>query len=152
MGPRHRAREVALRVLFQIESSPTEWRSVLAYHLEEDGLAAEPAKFAEVLVGGVVVHLKEIDSRIAEASSNWRMDQIGALERAVLRLGCEELVWQRTEPVAVVIDEAIRLAKELAGPDAGRFVNGVLGRLARVTETDERGKAGAGAGPNSAGR
>jgi len=152
VGPRHQAREVALRVLFQIESGPGEWGSALAYHLEAEGLDTEAGQFARLLVAGVFEHLGEIDALLTSSSSNWKLDQMGAVERAVLRLGCEELVWQRTEPVPVVIDEAIRLAKEMAGPDAGRFVNGVLGHLAKSSGPDGRGRAGAGTGPSITGR
>lgn len=58
---------------------------------------------------------------------------MGGLERAVLRLATEELGWRRSDPVAVVIDEAVILAKQMGGEDAGRFVNGLLGKVAQAT-------------------
>lgn len=133
LGPRHRAREVALRVLFQLESQPGDWRSPLAYHLAEAELSPASGKFAGELVEGVLSHREQIDATLAACSSHWKLDQMGGLERAVLRLATEELGWRHTDPVAVVIDEAVILAKQMGGENAGRFVNGLLGKVAQTT-------------------
>lgn len=124
---------MALKVLFQLELQPGDWRSPLDYHLAEAGLPAAAQGFAEELVAGTVSHREQIDQTLAACSSHWKLDQMGALERAVLRLATEELGWRRSEPVAVVIDEAVILAKQMGGDDAGRFVNGVLGKVAQAT-------------------
>ncbi len=133
MGPRHQAREVALKVLFQLELQPGDWRSPLTYQLAEVALPKAASRFAEELVAGAVSHREQIDATLAACSSHWKLDQMGALERAVLRLATEELGWRRLDPVAVVIDEAVILAKRMGGADAGRFVNGVLGKVAQAT-------------------
>lgn len=132
MSDRHRARELAVKVLFQLELQDSDWRTPLAYHLDELDLPKASRLFAEALVEGAVAHRVEIDATLEAASSHWRIDQMGALERAVLRLAVEELGWRRQDPVAVVINEAVELAKELGGTDAGRFVNGVLGKVAQA--------------------
>jgi N utilization substance protein B len=132
LGPRHRARELAVQVLFQLELQPGNWRGPLQYHLEQDPQSSSSRRFAEELVEGAVAHQIEIDATIEACSTHWTMDQMGALERAVLRIATEELCWRRLEPVAVVIDEAVQLAKQMASDEAARFVNGVLGNLARA--------------------
>jgi len=132
VGARHRARELAVQVLFQLELQPGNWRSPLQYHLEQDPQSPTSRRFAEELVGGAVAHQAEIDATIVAGSTNWSLDQMGALERAVLRIATEELCWRQQEPVAVVIDEAVQLAKQMAGDEAGKFVNGVLGNIARA--------------------
>ena len=124
---------MALKVLFQLEMQPGDWRSPLTYHLAEAALPAAARLFAEELVEGAVNHREQIDATLAACSSHWTLDQMGALERAVLRLATEELGWRRLDPVAVVIDEAVILAKQMGGSDAGRFVNGVLGKVAQAT-------------------
>lgn len=129
--PRHLARSAAVRVVFQMDARPQDWRQELGYELEEEHLSAPAAEFAEELVAGVAAHLPEIDARLTAASTRWSLAQIGQIERAVLRLAAEELLFRRSDPVAVAIDEAVRIAKELGGPESARFVNGVLGRLAR---------------------
>jgi len=131
VGPRRRARQLAVQVLFQLELQPENWRTPLQYHLEEEPQSRSGRRFAEELVSGAVAHRAEIDATIAACSTNWALDQMGALERAVLRVAVEELCWRRQEPVAVVIDEAVQLAKEMASEEGARFVNGVLGNLAR---------------------
>lgn len=123
---------MAVKVLFQLELQDSDWRTPLAYHLDELDLPKTSRLFAEALVEGAVAHRVEIDATLEAASSHWRIDQMGALERAVLRLAVEELGWRRQDPVAVVINEAVELAKELGGTDAGRFVNGVLGKVAQA--------------------
>ncbi|HVB13795.1 MAG TPA: transcription antitermination factor NusB [Candidatus Dormibacteraeota bacterium] len=134
MGPRHRARELAVQVLFQLELQPDNWRAPLQYHLEQDPQSPNSRRFAEALVEGAVAHQAEIDATIVACSTNWALDQMGALERAVLRIATEELCWRRQEPVAVVIDEAVQLAKQMAGEESGKFVNGVLGNIARASD------------------
>lgn len=131
MGTRHRARQLAVQVLFQLELQPGNWREPLEYHLEQDPQTRQGQRFAQELVEGAVTHQGAIDATIRACSTNWAIDQMGALERAVLRLATEELCWRQGEPVAVVISEAVQLAKQMAGDEAGKFVNGVLGNVAR---------------------
>jgi transcription antitermination protein NusB len=131
VAARHRARELAVQVLFQLELQPGDWLQPLAYHLEQEPQSPANQRFVEDLVEGAVSHLAEIDATIAACSTHWVMDQMGALERAVLRVATEELCWRPGVPVAVVIDEAVQLAKQMAGDEAGKFVNGVLGNMAR---------------------
>ena len=131
MRPRHRARQLALRVVFQLDQAPGDWHPAFAYHLAEDDLPPESAAFAEELVALVQEHRVEIDSALQAAATHWSLEQMGRVERGVLRLGAAELLWRRQDPQAVTLDEAVGLAKELGGEDAARFVNGVLGRLAR---------------------
>ena len=129
-GRRHRGRELALRVLFELEGSLKDAGVVLRYHAEDTGAAPDVEAFASELVLGVLGELGRVDDTIDGASSNWRLEEIGKVERAVLRLGTYELLFTSDLPVSVAIDEAVELAKTYAGDEAGPFVNGVLGRIA----------------------
>jgi N utilization substance protein B len=129
-GRRHRGRELALRVLFELEGTQKDAREVLRYHAEDIGAAPDVEQFATELVLGVLGQMQQVDDTIDAASSNWRLEEIGKVERAVLRLGTYELLFGSDTPVSVAIDEAVELAKAYAGEEAGRFVNGVLGRIA----------------------
>lgn len=129
-GRRHRGRELALRVLFELEGTHKDSREVLRYHAEDTGATPDVEQFASELTSGVLHQMQQVDDAIDAASSNWRLEEIGKVERAVLRLGTYELLFDRETPVSVVIDEAVELAKTYAGDEAGRFVNGVLGRIA----------------------
>ena len=96
----------------------------------EDRVA--PAKirlFTEKIVRGVTGHLPEIDAKLKSYTQNWPMHRMGSVERNVLRLAFYELLYCSDVPPAVVLNEAIDLAKYFSNAEAGRFVNGVLDRL-----------------------
>jgi N utilization substance protein B len=78
----------------------------------------------------VAARVDELDRRITEASEEWTADRLGAVERNILRVATYELA-EGSVPLEVVIDEAVTLAKRYATEEAGRLVNGILGRIAR---------------------
>lgn len=87
-------------------------------------------EYTRDLVESIEARAPELDARITEAADEWTADRLGAVERNVLRVALEEL--DRGEiPREVAIDEAVTLAKRFASDDAGRLVNGILGRIAR---------------------
>jgi transcription antitermination protein NusB len=88
--------------------------------------------YAQELVDGVASEAESLDARIDAASSEWSVDRLGALERNALRIALFEL--ERGEvPLEAAIDEAVSLAKRYSSEDAGRLVNGILGRVVRET-------------------
>jgi N utilization substance protein B len=91
----------------------------------------EVPSFTRELVEGVTTHLAEIDALIGEHAENWAVPRMPSLDRTILRVACFELLHREDVPVAVAIDEAVEAAKELSTEDSSRFVNGVLGRIAR---------------------
>ena len=99
-------------------------------HLAGPRERAGTGERAEALAGGVVGCVPELDAEIESAAEHWRPERIGAVERAILRLGLYELT-RGDAPPAVVIDEALRLAHWFAGAKAPAFINGVLDTLAR---------------------
>jgi N utilization substance protein B len=123
MTSRREARRAAVFMLFQWDLTGEPLGST--YEGEVDEYARETAT-------AVADRAAELDRRIDEATQDWPADRLGALERNILRVGIYEL--ERGEvPVEVVIDEAIRMAKRYASDEAGRLVNGILGRVARET-------------------
>lgn len=121
MSSRRTARRTALFLLYQWDLTSQPLTSL--YEGEIDSFALELAQ-------GVTEQAEELDRRITEAAIGWTADRLGALERNVLRIALYEI--DRGEvPVEVAIDEAVTLAKRYASEDAGRLVNGILGRLAR---------------------
>jgi N utilization substance protein B len=85
--------------------------------------------FTEKLVRGVLGHLPEIDAKVQSYTQNWPLYRMGSVERNVLRLAFYEMIYCIDVPPAVVLNEAIDLAKYFSNADAGRFVNGVLDKL-----------------------
>ena len=136
-GPRHRARELALKVLFQLEHSPgDDVQEALAYHAADDRATPDVVDFAGELVRGVSDSRGELDDIIQAASTNWKLDQMGRVDRVVLRMAVYEIAVSRKVPVRAAINESIELAKTFSGEESGRFVNGILGKVA---ETATRG-------------
>ena len=120
---RRAARRAALFMLFQWDVTGKPLGST--YEGEVDEFAQETAE-------AVAERASELDRRIDEATTDWPADRLGALERNVLRIGIYELETGNV-PREVAIDEAVRLAKRYGSDEAGKLVNGILGRIARET-------------------
>ena len=120
---RRKARRAALFMLFQWDVTGKPLGST--YEGEVDDFARQTAE-------AVAERAVELDRRIDDATDDWPADRLGALERNVLRIGIYELEVGRVPP-EVAIDEAIRLAKRYASDEAGKLVNGILGRIVRET-------------------
>ncbi len=97
---------------------------------------AERDALAVTLARGTAAQVDRIDGFIAEAAKNWRLERLAVLDRLVLRLATYELLERREVPPAAVINEALELARAFSGPDAVRFVNGVLDAIRKRLETD----------------
>jgi N utilization substance protein B len=120
---RREARRAALFMLFQWDVTGKPLGST--YEGDVDEFARETAET-------VAERAADLDRRIDEATDDWPADRLGALERNVLRIGIHELEHGEV-PREVAIDEAVRLAKRYASDEAGKLVNGILGRIARET-------------------
>jgi N utilization substance protein B len=91
---------------------------------------AEGRAYADALVRGVRDSVDKLDERIRAASQNWRLERMARIDRNALRLGAYELLTRTDVPRAVVLDEAVELAKRFGGDESSKFVNGVLDRIA----------------------
>jgi N utilization substance protein B len=129
-GRRRRGRELALRVLFELEGSDKDAEEALAYQGEEVGATADVLAFARRLVLSCLENRDRIDAALSTAS-RWSLGDVGKVERAILRLGTGELIDSDGTPVAVIVDESLELTRAYAGDDAVQYVNGVLGQVAR---------------------
>ena len=130
MGKRHQARELALKVLFQLEGTGDDTEEVLRYHALESGVSDDTANFARQLVDGVLAHREKLDAIMSEASEHWKLDQMAKVDRIILRIAVYEIAIDRKVPTKAAINESIELAKTFSGDEAGRFVNGILGKVA----------------------
>ena len=131
MGPRHRGRELALRALYQLDIRGNELEaSDLAEFLKNSEPDATIRAFAAHLVEGVRRQGEQLDRHIAETLEHWQLSRLSPVDHNVLRLALYELLWMGDIPARVTLDEAIELAKRYGDRDSGRFVNGVLDRIA----------------------
>ena len=119
------ARERALELLYEAEAKSLSIDDVLA------ALPVEPDTYAVDVVTGVREHGATIDTLIKRLAPDWPIERMAAVDRAVLRLGVYELQQRPDVPTAVILDEAVELAKRYSTEESGRFVNGVLAAAAR---------------------
>ena len=134
MSARSKARKRALDILFQADVRGDEPATILA--AEAKRAAGEPARqtswlYARDIVDGVIDNRDAIDEQIATFAKDWTLARMPAVDRAVLRIGVWELLYNDEVPDGVAIDEAVELAKEFSTDDSGSFIHGVLGRVAR---------------------
>ena len=118
---RREARRAAVFVLYQWDVTGTPLGSLYEGDVDE---------YTRRVVDAVAARAPELDDRITAAADEWTADRLGAVERNVLRVAIEELD-EGQVPLEVVVDEAVTLAKRYASDDAGRLVNGILGRIVR---------------------
>lgn len=127
---RRLARVLALQTLFEVDSTGHAADEVLARHLAENALAGDGVTFARGLVLGVLEHQPELDAIIAAAAPNWPMDQMAKVDKNVLRLAIQELLFDTGVPLKAAINEAVELGKRFGSDSSSRFINGVLGTVA----------------------
>jgi len=122
--PRSDARERVLYLLYEADAKGISPIDALALQL------IEPDELTAALVSGVAEHAAAIDTAIAARAKGWTLARMPVVDVNILRLATFELMERQHVPVAVVIDEAVELAKRFSTDDSGRFVNGVLAALA----------------------
>jgi transcription antitermination protein NusB len=121
---RREARERALSLCYELDVRGSSLDELLA------DLPAEPDPYAVELARGVEEYRDEIDTLIRKFADRWSLERMPVIDRNVLRMGVFELAHRPEVPVGVAISEAVELAKRYSTDDSGRFVNGMLGRIA----------------------
>jgi N utilization substance protein B len=127
MAARSKARKRAVDVLYEADVRGGDRLTLLRERIA-DGNPPVPEHTVR-LVEGVAEHSARIDALIDAHASNWSIDRLPDVDRAILRMAVYELLWADDVPDAVVIDEAVELAKALSTDDSPAFVNGVLGAI-----------------------
>ena len=126
MGQRRRAREYALQMMFQIDVTGVIPGEVFEHFWQSQTAADDVRNFSEKLVAGVNEDLVSLDRRLSDLARNWRLERMAVVDRNVLRIALWELLHAPETPPAVVIDEAIEVAKKYGSHESGAFINGVL--------------------------
>ncbi|HEY3241083.1 MAG TPA: transcription antitermination factor NusB [Acidimicrobiia bacterium] len=126
MRTRRDARERALSLCYEMDVRGSTLDELLA------GLPAPPDAYAVELVRGVEDHREEVDALIRKYADRWSLERMPVIDRNLLRMAVFELAHCPEVPVAVAISEAVELAKRYSTDDSGRFVNGMLGRIAEA--------------------
>jgi N utilization substance protein B len=131
-GARHKAREVALQVLYEVDSVRHSKVDAMKNILSRIEVSEEIAAFARELIEGTIQDMALLDQNIKDFAPAWPLDQISIVDRNILRLAIYEILHDNKIPVKVVINEAVELAKTFGSNNSSRFINGVLGSVSNL--------------------
>lgn len=132
MGVRRDAREAAVQYLYQRELQADESDALLEEFYRLRGLSPSARRFCEGLLKGWMRNRAAIDEAIRAQARNYEFSRLAAVDRNVLRIACQELLFCEDIPPAVAINEAIEIAKKFSTEESGRFVNGVLDNIRKT--------------------
>ena len=138
MGKRTKARECAFQMLYQWDVGRQPIEQVIDSFWRVRTTTDETRSRAELLLRGAQEQVERLDKAIAAAATNWRFDRIAAVDRNILRLGAYELMMEPQTPPAVVLDEAVEMAKRFGEAGSPGFVNGVLDAIRGRLEADRK--------------
>ena len=141
MGKRSKARECALQMLYQWDMTREPMDRVAGLFWQVRSGTDEMKAMAERLARGAQAELERLDEAIGSALTRWRFERVAPLDRNVMRIAAYELLREPQTPPAVVIDEAVELAKRFGEEDSPAFVNGVLDAVRRAGRDKEQKRA-----------
>ncbi|MCS7258136.1 MAG: transcription antitermination factor NusB [candidate division WOR-3 bacterium] len=126
MKERHKAREIVFQILYRYDIVNEDPKKIITEILEHQKFSPEAQKFLTTLAEQTIKNLNEIDNAIKTVLQHWTLDRLTGVDRAILRLGCSELLYSKDIPPKVAINEAIEIAKKYGTEKSPSFVNGVL--------------------------
>ena len=131
---RRKAREYALQMLFQLDfnaEAPGEVFFASFWQPLDENESSSVREFAERIVRGTVEHKEQIDSAIRRYAENWLPERMAMVDRNILRAAAYELLYEKDTPPAVVINEALEIAKKFSMKESAAFINGILDKIAK---------------------
>ena len=134
MGRRRKARESALQILFQLEFNRLRIEKIIDQFWKEKKASEEIKDYTDWLVKGIVSHQEKIDNLIQSTSDHWRLSRMAHVDRNILRIAVFEFLSEEDIAPAVVINEAIEIAKKYSSDEAAAFVNGILDTIRKKLE------------------
>ena len=134
MGPRRKAREYALQMLFQWDITHDSIDQIASTFFEDQEEDQPVWDFARQLVIRTVEHIEKIDQLIQRHAEHWRLDRMATVDRNLLRLAAQEFIFDNETPKSVVINEAIEIARRYSTQDSPQFINGILDSIKRELE------------------
>lgn len=138
MGTRRKSRELALQMLFQADMGRQDSAAVRrTFWGERKSVGGEVRGFADDLFEVATERAQEIDQLIERHTQHWRMDRMAAVDRNLLRTAVAEFLGYPETPRAVVINEALEIARKFSSPESVQFINGVLDSVGRDIEKTE---------------
>lgn len=129
---RRASREIAMKLLYQLEFQKEDKDEQIKTVFEENVLTENDKKYITEIIDGVDHNLNYIDKTIEKYSKGWKISRISKVDLSILRLSIYEITFRDDIPFNVSINEAVELAKKYSSEDAGAFINGILGKIAKL--------------------
>jgi transcription antitermination protein NusB len=129
---RRASREIAMKLLYQLEFQKDDREGQINYVLEENSLIDKDRDYVTDVVEGVVKNLSYLDKVIEDLSKGWKIGRISKVDLSIMRLSIYEICFRNDIPYSVSVNEAVELAKKYSNEDAGSFVNGILSKVSKV--------------------
>jgi N utilization substance protein B len=137
MGKRRKARESTLQILFQLEFNDSDAEKAFQLYWEDKKATKEIKDYCRWLINGVNSNRENIDRSIQSVSERWRLSRMPVVDRNILRMAVFELLYEEDVAPAVVINEAIEIAKKFSGERAAMFINGILDTIRKNAIKEE---------------
>ena len=134
MGPRRKAREYALQMLFQWDITHDSIDQIVSTFFADQEEGPAVADFASQLVTRTVEHVEKIDEMIQRHAEHWRLDRMAIVDRNLLRLATQEFLFDKETPKTVVINEAIEISRRFSSQESPQFINGILDSIKKELE------------------
>jgi N utilization substance protein B len=129
MGKRRKARESTLQILFQLEFNDSDAEKAFQLYWRDKKATKEVKDYSRWLVEGIISHKESIDRSIQSVSQRWRISRMPVVDRNILRMAVFELFYEEDVAPAIIINEAIEIAKKFSSEQAAMFINGILDTL-----------------------
>ena len=129
MGKRRSSRELAIKFLYLTEMNPGEVEKKLEQFWESNSCQDDIKSYTEELLTKIRENQPAIDNLLKKISENWTLDRMAVIDRNLLRLGACELMYDKSIPPKVVINEAVEIAKRYGSGESPNFINGILDRV-----------------------
>ncbi len=136
MGKRRLSREFVIQFLYLTEMNKGEIQNQLQLFWESNPAAEDVQLFTEVILKDVFDHKEQIDVRLEKYSDNWTLSRMTVIDRNLLRMAASEILYSKTVPPKVAIDEAVEIAKRFGSEDSAHFINGILDRVLKEMNSD----------------
>ncbi len=138
MGKRRKARESTLQILFQLEFDDSQLDKAISKFLENKKADKEEKELCTRLICGIAANQGEIDKIIQSASENWRIARMAIVDKNILRMAAYELLYDKDLAPAIIINEAIEIAKKYSSEQSATFINGILNALIKKKIKDDK--------------
>lgn len=134
MGKRRKSRESTLQILFQLEFDDSDPDDVINQFWKGKKASREIKDYSSYLIRGIISHQDSVDRIIQSVSDHWRLSRMPIVDRNILRMAAFELFYEEGLAPAIVINEAIEVAKKFSSDQAAQFINGILDALRRQSD------------------